>query len=182
VFPEVTIPLVNAGRIAEHAELQIKFAKFHYDLITQRKPYKYRYFVVKSIFYGRRRHICLPLLDRWEIPLQKTAYIQCIHNKKLCSLGSNILNLDHGPKVVLNQSNRTLSQSQYSALNNPRQYGILPCYFDALSIQPSFEKLYKDVRWYLHRDRIELKRMLISFYTAYTRPRIYIRSNRNSII
>ena len=73
-----------------------------------------------------------------------------IHHKKLCNLGLDMRNLIGDPNVITNLSNHPLTEQKFSILNKGLKYGILPTYFDFLSTQTTFEKLYHDTRSFLN--------------------------------
>ena len=59
-------------------------------------------------------------------------------------------NLIGDPNVITNLSNHPLTEQKFSILNKGLKYGILPTYFDFLSTQTTFEKLYHDTRSFLN--------------------------------
>ena len=76
--------------------------------------------------------------------------------------------------MVVNLLNRTLTETEYKALNHGLQFGILPLKFNFIDVQTEFENLYRQVRPHLQNTkRILFKTKLINLYNKYKSTYFY---------
>ena len=70
--------------------------------------------------------------------------------------------------MVVNLSNRALTETNYKALNHGLQFDILPLKFNFIDVQTEFENLYRQVRPHQQNTkRILSKTKLIKLYSKY---------------